>query len=36
MGQAVDIAYTLGIDDWNKPAQAQILLKDIRSLTKSV
>ena len=31
MGQAVDIAYTLGIDDWNKAPQAQIMLKDIRS-----
>jgi hypothetical protein len=30
MGQAVDIAYTLGIDDWNKAPQAQIMLKDIR------
>ncbi len=31
MNQAVDIAYTLGIDDWNKAPQAQIMLKDIRS-----
>ncbi len=30
MGQAVDIVYTLGIDDWNKAPQAQVLLKDIR------
>ncbi|MBF0387640.1 MAG: single-stranded-DNA-specific exonuclease RecJ [Candidatus Omnitrophica bacterium] len=30
MGQAVDIAYTLGIDDWNKAPQVQLMLKDIR------
>ena len=30
MGEAVDIAYTLGIDDWNKAPTAQIMLKDIR------
>ncbi len=30
MGQAVDIAFTLGIDDWNKAPVAQIMLKDIR------
>jgi len=30
MNQAIDIAYTLGIDDWNKAPQAQIMLKDIR------
>lgn len=30
MGQAVDIVYTLGIDDWNKAPQAQIMLKDLR------
>ena len=30
MNQAVDIVYTLGIDDWNKAPQAQIMLKDIR------
>ncbi|MFH0753719.1 MAG: single-stranded-DNA-specific exonuclease RecJ [Candidatus Omnitrophota bacterium] len=30
MGQAVDIVYTLGIDDWNKAPQAQIMLKDMR------
>ncbi|MEI8011602.1 MAG: single-stranded-DNA-specific exonuclease RecJ [Candidatus Omnitrophota bacterium] len=30
MGQTVDIAYTLGIDDWNKAPVAQIILKDIR------
>ena len=34
MGQAVDIAYTLAIDDWNKAPQPQITLKDIRTLTK--
>lgn len=32
MGQAVDLAYTLGIDDWNKPAQVQLVIKDIRYL----
>ena len=31
MGQAIDIAYSLGIDDWNKAPQAQIMLKDIRN-----
>jgi single-stranded-DNA-specific exonuclease len=30
MNQAIDIVYTLGIDDWNKAPQAQIMLKDIR------
>ena len=30
MGHAVDIAYTLGIDDWNKAPQVQLMLKDIR------
>ncbi len=30
MGQAVDIAYTLGIDDWNKAPQVQLMLKDLR------
>jgi single-stranded-DNA-specific exonuclease len=30
MGQAVDIVYTIGIDDWNKAPQAQIMLKDLR------
>lgn len=34
MGQAVDIAYSLSIDDWNKAPQPQVLLKDIRILTK--
>jgi single-stranded-DNA-specific exonuclease len=34
MGQAVDIAFTLSIDDWNKAPQAQLTLKDIRVLTK--
>ncbi|MBF0486147.1 MAG: single-stranded-DNA-specific exonuclease RecJ, partial [Candidatus Omnitrophica bacterium] len=34
MGQAVDIVYTLGIDDWNKAPQVQLMLKDIRVLTK--
>ncbi|MBF0595111.1 MAG: single-stranded-DNA-specific exonuclease RecJ [Candidatus Omnitrophica bacterium] len=31
MGHAVDIAYTLGIDDWNKAPQVQLMLKDIRA-----
>ncbi len=35
MGQAVDIVYTLGIDDWNKAPQAQIILKDIRLMKAS-
>jgi single-stranded-DNA-specific exonuclease len=30
IGQAVDLAYTLGIDDWNKAPQVQIILKDMR------
>ena len=30
MGQAVDIVYSLGIDDWNKAPQVQLVLKDIR------
>jgi single-stranded-DNA-specific exonuclease len=30
MNQAIDIVYTIGIDDWNKAPQAQIMLKDIR------
>jgi len=30
MGQAIDIAYTLGIDDWNKEPQVQLMLKDLR------
>ena len=30
MGQAVDVAYTLGIDDWNKEPQVQLMLKDLR------
>ncbi|MBF0122261.1 MAG: single-stranded-DNA-specific exonuclease RecJ [Candidatus Omnitrophica bacterium] len=34
MGQAVDIVYTLGIDDWNKAPQVQLVLKDIRSIIK--
>ena len=34
MGQAVDIAYSLSIDDWNKAPQPQITLKDIKVLTK--
>ena len=34
MGQAVDIVYSLGIDDWNKAAQVQLVLKDIRLITK--
>ncbi|MBF0618976.1 MAG: single-stranded-DNA-specific exonuclease RecJ [Candidatus Omnitrophica bacterium] len=34
MGQAIDIAYTLGIDDWNKTPVPQIMLKDLRILTK--
>ncbi len=32
MGNAVDIVYTLGIDDWNKAPQVQIMLKDVRML----
>jgi single-stranded-DNA-specific exonuclease len=32
MGQAIDMLYTLGIDDWNKAPQAQVMLKDIRVL----
>jgi len=31
--QAVDIAYSLSIDDWNKAPQAQLTLKDVRILT---
>lgn len=30
MGHAIDIAYTLGIDDWNKAPQVQLMLKDLR------
>ena len=29
-GQSLDIAYELGIDDWNKAPAVQIVLKDIR------
>lgn len=32
MGNPVDIVYTLGIDDWNKAPQVQIMLKDVRML----
>ena len=34
IGQAIDLAYALGIDDWNKPAQVQLMIKDIRIITK--
>ncbi|NTV28957.1 MAG: single-stranded-DNA-specific exonuclease RecJ [Candidatus Omnitrophica bacterium] len=34
MGQAVDLVYTLGIDDWNKPAQVQLTIKDLRYPSK--
>ena len=30
VGAQVDIAYTLGIDDWNKAPAVQIMLKDIK------
>lgn len=30
MGNPIDIVYTLGIDDWNKAPQVQIMLKDMR------
>jgi single-stranded-DNA-specific exonuclease len=30
LGGKVDIAYTLGIDDWNKAPTAQLILKDIK------
>jgi single-stranded-DNA-specific exonuclease len=33
-GQAVDIAYSLSIDDWNKSPQAQLTLKDVKVLMK--
>jgi single-stranded-DNA-specific exonuclease len=30
LGARVDLAYTLGIDDWNKAPAVQLMLKDIR------
>ncbi len=30
MGSRVDLAYGLGIDDWNKPPAVQLLIKDIK------
>jgi len=29
-GQKIDMAYELGIDDWNKPPMPQLMLKDLR------
>lgn len=34
MGQTINIVYSLGIDDWNKAPQVQLMLKDIRITTK--
>jgi hypothetical protein len=30
VGAKIDLAYTLGIDDWNKAATVQLMLKDIK------
>lgn len=30
MGHVVDMVYTIGIDDWNKEPQVQVMLKDMR------
>jgi hypothetical protein len=30
LGSVVDLAYSLGIDDWNKAPAVQLMLKDIR------
>jgi hypothetical protein len=30
MGAKVDLAYGLGVDDWNKAPVVQLLLKDIK------
>ena len=32
VGAKVDLAYSLSIDEWNKPATVQLMLKDIRQL----